>query len=116
MNNFLAILELCAFYIEYKKVKFTAINFCGRTNVKYFMQTQAMRVCKDTAKVSSLPLLKLTTRSTHSLPAKEKIPILQIDLQTKKYKRSQNYTSKHRAVKYLQIAKTFSKDVNKEAT
>ena len=42
MNNFLAILELCAFYIEYKKVKFTAINFCGRTNVKYFMQTQVL--------------------------------------------------------------------------
>ena len=76
MNNFLAILELCAFYIEYKKLKFMAINFCGRTNVKYFMQTQVMRVCKDTAKVSSLPLLKLTTRSTHFLPAKEKIPIL----------------------------------------
>ena len=29
MNNFLAILELCAFYIEYKKVKFMAINFGG---------------------------------------------------------------------------------------
>ena len=42
MNNFLAILELCALYIEYKKVKFTAINFCGRTNVKYFMQTQVL--------------------------------------------------------------------------
>ena len=42
MNNFLAILELCAFYIEYKKVKITAINFRGRNNVKYFMQTQVM--------------------------------------------------------------------------
>ena len=40
MNNFLAIQELCAFYIEYKKVKFIAINIRGRTNVKYFMQTQ----------------------------------------------------------------------------
>ena len=39
MNNFLAILELHAFYIEYKKVKFTAINFHGRTNTKYFKQT-----------------------------------------------------------------------------
>ena len=65
MNNFLAILELCAFYIEYKKVKFTAINFRGRTNVKYFMQTQVLRFCKDTAKVSSLPLLKITTKSIH---------------------------------------------------
>ena len=35
MNNFLVILELPAFYIEYKKVKFTAINFRVRTNVKY---------------------------------------------------------------------------------
>ena len=39
MNNFLAILELCAFYIENKKLKFTAIDFRGRTNLKYFMQT-----------------------------------------------------------------------------
>ena len=39
MNNILAILELCAFYIEYKKVNFTAINFRGQTSVKYFMQT-----------------------------------------------------------------------------
>ena len=71
MNNFLAILELCAFYIEYKRVKFTAINFGGRTNVKYFMQTQSLLFCKDTAKVSSLPLLKITTKSTHFLPAKK---------------------------------------------
>ena len=54
INNFLQILELCAFYIEYKKVKFMAINFRGRTNVKYFMQTQLLRFCKDTANVSSL--------------------------------------------------------------
>ena len=62
MNNFLAILESCAFYIEYKKVKFTAINFRGRTNVKHFMQTQVLQFCKDTAKVSSLYLLKTTTK------------------------------------------------------
>ena len=37
MNNFLAILELFAFYIYYKKVKFIGINFRGQTNVKYFM-------------------------------------------------------------------------------
>ena len=84
MNNFLAILELCAFYIEYKKVKFTAINFRGRTNVKYFMQAQVLRFYRDTAKVSSFPLLKITTKSTHFLPAKKKIPILWIELQTNK--------------------------------
>ena len=51
---FLATLEFCPLYIEHKKVKFMAIHFCGRTNVKYFMQTQLLRFCKDTAKVSSL--------------------------------------------------------------
>ena len=81
MNNVLEILELCAFYIEYKKVKFTAINFLGQTNLKYFMQTQLLRFCKDTAKVSSLPLLKITTKSTHFLTAKKKIPILWIEPQ-----------------------------------
>ena len=39
MNNFLALLELCAFYIQFKKVKFKAINFRGQTNVKHFGQT-----------------------------------------------------------------------------
>ena len=43
-------------YIEYKKVKFSAINFRGRANVKYFIQTQLLRFCKDTANVSSFPL------------------------------------------------------------
>ena len=63
MNNFLVILELCAFYIEKKvKVKFTAINFRGRNNVKYFMQTHFSRFCKDNAKVSSFPFLKITTK------------------------------------------------------
>ena len=57
MNNFLVILELCAFYIEYKKVKVTAINFRCRTSVKYFMQKHLLQFCKDTAKVSSLALL-----------------------------------------------------------
>ena len=93
MNNFLAILELCAFYIECKKVKFTAINFRGRTNVKYFMQRHLLRFCKDTAKVSSLPLLKITTKSTHFLPAKKKIPILWIELQANKIQKvSKLYT------------------------
>ena len=38
-------MELC--YIEYKKVKFMAINFRGRTSVKYFMQSQLFWFCKD---------------------------------------------------------------------
>ena len=84
MNHFLAILELCAFYIEYKKVKFTAINFRGRTNVKYFMQAQFLRFCKDTAKVYCLPLSKIAAKSTHFLPAKKKIPKLWIELQISK--------------------------------
>ena len=84
MNIFLAILEFCAFYIEYKKVKFTAMNFRGRTNVKYFMQTQVLGFCKNSLKVSSLPLLNIITKSTHFLSAKKKMPILWIELQTNK--------------------------------
>ena len=76
MKIFIVILEFCAFYIEYKNAKFTGINFRGQTKVKYFMQTQLFQFCKDTAKVFSLPLLKIITKSTHFLPAKKKIPIL----------------------------------------
>ena len=115
MSNFLAILELCVFYIEYKKIKSTAINFRGRTSVKYFMQTQLLRFCKDTAKVSSFPMLKITAKSTHFLPLKKEMPILRIEFQKRKCKMYQNLTSKHRAVKNLQTATTFSKNVNKEA-
>ena len=38
MNNFSAILDFCAFYIEYKDAKFTGINFRGQTIAKYFVQ------------------------------------------------------------------------------
>ena len=77
--------ELYAFYIEFKKVKFTAINFRGRTtNVKYFIQTQLLGFCEDNVKISSLPFLKITTKSTHFVPATKKIPILWIELQTNK--------------------------------
>ena len=80
MNNFLATLEFCAFYTEYKNAKFTGIKFRGRNNVKYLMQTQLLRFCKNTAKVSPLRLLKITTKSTHFLPAEKKILILWIEL------------------------------------
>ena len=83
MNNVFAILELCAFYMEYKNAKLTEISFRGRNNVKYFMQTQLLRFCKDIAKVSSL-LLKTLTSSTHFHLAKRKIPILWTELQTNK--------------------------------
>ena len=39
MNNVLAVLGLCAFYIECKKIKFTGSKFRSRTDAKYFMQT-----------------------------------------------------------------------------
>ena len=80
MNNFSAILGFFAFYIKLKNAEFMGINFRGRTNIKYFMQTELLRVCKDTAKASSLLLLKITTKSTHFLPANKKISILWIDL------------------------------------
>ena len=54
------------------------------TTVKYFMQTLLLQFCKNAAKVSSLPLLKITTKSIHFLPAKKKIPILWVELQTNK--------------------------------
>ena len=84
INLFLATLEFWAFCIEYKNVKFKEINLCDRTNIKYFMQTQLFQFCKDTSKVSFLPLLKIITKSTHFLLAKKKIPILWIELQTNK--------------------------------
>ena len=87
MNNLLATVELYALYIEYKKVKFTAINFCGQTNVKCFMQTQLLRFCKDTTKGSPLSLLNITTKSTHFLPVKKKITILWIEIQTNKIRK-----------------------------
>ena len=49
-----------------------AINFGGRANIKYFMQAQVLRFYKDTAEVFSPPLLNITTKSTHFLPAKIK--------------------------------------------
>ena len=61
-----------------------ANNMRDRTNVTYFMQTQLLRFCKDTAKVSSLPLLKIITKSTYFLPVKKNIPILWIELHTNK--------------------------------
>ena len=95
-----------------------AINFRGRANVTYFMQTQVLRFYKDIAEVSSLPLLKLTTKSIHFPSAKKKTQkrpsrgvlrkrcaenMLQdnntMNVKQIKYNRSQNLTSKHRAVK-----------------
>ena len=72
-------MELRAFNIEYQNVKFTATNFSGRTKVKYFMHTQ-FRFCKDTVKVSFLPLLEITPKSTHFFPTKKNILILWIEL------------------------------------
>ena len=96
MNNFLEILEFCAFYIEYKNAKFREINFHGRSNVKYFIQTQLLRFCKITSKVPSLPLLKITTKSTHLFPVKKEILILWIELQIYKI---QKILKSYRAVK-----------------
>ena len=92
-----------------------AINFRGRANVKYFMETQLLRFYKDTAKAFSLSLLKVTTKSTNFLPAKKKILILcGLNYKQIKYKRSQNLTSKHPVVKKIADCKDFFK--NKEAT
>ena len=46
MNIFVA-MELCAFYIEYKNIKFTPINFRGRTNVKLVYASTAFVILKS---------------------------------------------------------------------
>ena len=48
------------------------ISFRGRANVKYFMQTKVLRFYQDTAKDFSLPLLQITTKSTHFPLSKKK--------------------------------------------
>ena len=55
--------------MEYREVKFTATNVRSQIDAKYFMKTQLLRFYKDTAKGSSLPLIKITTKSTYFLPA-----------------------------------------------
>ena len=80
------------------------------------MQTQLLQFCKDTTEVSSLPLLKITTKLTHFLPVKNKIPILWMNIIQIKEKRSQSLISKYQVGKKVQIAKSFPKIVNKEAT
>ena len=95
MNNFLAILEYEHFTSSIKKkykrkYKNHGNKFFGRTNFKYFMQTDLLQFCKDTVKASSRPLLNITTKSTHFLPAKKKKPILWIELPTNKIQRVPN--------------------------
>ena len=70
------------------------INFRGRNNVKYLMQTQLLQLCKNTAKVSSLPLLKITAKSTHFLPGMKKTLTLWIELQTNKIQKVLKPSSK----------------------
>ena len=77
------------------------------------MQTQLL-------KVSSLPLLKITSKSTHFLSEGKKIRIELwlngLNFKQIKQQRPQNLKPKQYAVKKLKTAKTFSKNVNKEAT
>ena len=114
MNDFLTILELCTFYIDYKNVKFKAINFSGRTSVKYFRQAKLLQFCKDTAKVSSPSLLKKTAKPTHSLPCKEEDTNTMDRTSNKwKYKRSWDLTSKHRMVKKIANCKNTAWKVSK---
>ena len=90
-----------------------AINFRGRTNVKYFTQTQLLRFYKDTAKVSSLPLLKIATKSKI---IRRRYQYCELNFKQIKYKRSYNLTSKHRVVKKFANCKYFFENLNKEAT
>ena len=48
------------------------------------METQLLRFCGDTAKVSSLSLLQISTKSTQLIAAVKKIPKLLIEPKTNK--------------------------------
>ena len=48
------------------------------------METQLLRFCGDTAKVSSLSLLQISTKSTQFIAAVKKKPILLIEPKTNK--------------------------------
>ena len=82
MNNFLGIMELRTFYTYYKNEKLKAINFSGQTNI--LCRHSFCDIVKITKKFLPFPLLEITTKSTYFPPAKKKIPILWIDLQTNK--------------------------------
>ena len=73
MNNFLAVLEFCAFYIEYKNAKLTGINFVVELMLNILCKHSFSYFVKISQKF--LPsLVKITTKSTHFVPAKKKIP------------------------------------------
>ena len=74
---------------------------------------QLLRFCKDTGKFPPFPL-KLQNPHIFSR-RRRRYQYSALNFKQIKYKRSQNLTSKNRAVKNLKIAKTFSENVNKEA-
>ena len=83
MNNFLAVLELGTFYVDYNKnVKFKTINFSGQTNI--LCRRSFCDIVKIPQKFLLLPMLEITTIPIYFLPTKEKIPILWIELQPNK--------------------------------
>ena len=80
-----------------------SINFRGQTNVKYLTQTQLLRFYK----VSSLPVLKITTKSTATT---RRYQYRELSFKQIKYKRSQNLTSKHQALKaFYKLQRLFLK-------
>ena len=99
---------MCILHRGRINVNLTQINFCGRTNVKYFMQTQLLRFCKDTAKVSSPPLVKILDLHIFSL-RRRIYEYYGLNFKQIKYKMSQNLTSKHRTVKKFANCKGFFK-------
>ena len=67
------------------------------------MDKQLLRFCKDTAKVTSLALLEITTKLTHFLPAEKKIPTLLIELQTNKNTKGSFSVRRHFVLKLKKI-------------
>ena len=81
MNTFLVILELYAFYIEHKKVKFMQLTFEVEPMLNILSKHSFCSFVKIMRKFFPFPLLKTTTKSTHFFSAKKK---KWIELQTNK--------------------------------
>ena len=82
--NHLAILELCTFYIDYKNVNSKQLTLVVKSMLNILCRHSFCDFVKIPQKFLPLPMLETITKSTYFHPAKKKIPILWIELQTNK--------------------------------
>ena len=71
-------------YIEYKIVKFKAINFSVKPVLNILCRHSFFDFVKVPQKFLPFLMLEITTKSAYFLPAKKEIPILWIEIQTNK--------------------------------